>query len=137
MAACYLPAVRELLHTSHFLVTEDAIARVVTRARTAERFSSAAEVTSEYDGLVRALDAVDRGAYGVLVDLRLAPPRNDEAFEEIVSRYHAPLYDGFRRVAVVVHTAAGRLQLRRFLTVARPDAQVFTEVEEAAAFLRA
>lgn len=128
---------REILHTSHFVVTEDAIARIVTRSRTAERFTSAEEVTSEYDGLVRALDRVERSTYAVLVDLRLAPPRNDEAFEEIVGRYHVPLYDRFRRVAVVVHTAAGRLQLRRFLTVARPDAQVFTDVDEAAAFLRA
>jgi len=128
--------VRELLHTSHFRVVEDAIARIITRARTAERFASADEVTAEYEGLVRALDRVDRPSYAVLVDLRLAPPRNDEAFEEIVSRYHAPLYDRFRRVAVVVHTAAGRLQLRRFLTVARPDARVFTDEDEAAAFLR-
>jgi hypothetical protein len=128
--------VRELLHTAHFRVVEDGIARILTRSRTTERFATAEEVTAEYDGLARALDRVDRSQYAVLVDLRLAPPRNDEAFEDIVARYHASLYDGFRRVAVVVQTAAGRLQLRRFLTAARPDAKVFTDVEEATAFLR-
>ena len=127
---------RELLHTSHFHVVEDAIARILTRSRTSSPFSSAAEVTAEYDGLVRALDRVDRASYAVLVDLRLAPPRNDEAFEQIVGSYHGALYDRFRRVAVVVHTAAGRLQLRRFLTVTRPDARVFTEVAAAESFLR-
>jgi hypothetical protein len=129
--------VRDLLLTSHFRVIEDEHARIITRSRTALRFASAEEVVAQYDGLVRALDRVDRASYAVLVDLRLAPPRNDEAFEEIVGRYHAPLYERFRRVAVVVLTAAGRLQLRRFLSVARPDAGVFTDVEEAAAFLRA
>jgi hypothetical protein len=128
--------VRELLHTSHFLVTEQPIVRILTRSRTAERFTTAEQVTAEYDALVRALDRVERSAYSVLVDLRLAPPRNDEAFEEIVARYHARLYERFRRVAVVVQSAAGRLQLRRFLSAARPDARVFTDVDEATAFLR-
>jgi hypothetical protein len=128
--------VRELLHTSHFVVTEDSIARILTRSRTAERFTSAEQVTAEYDALVRALGLVDRAAYSVVVDLRLAPPRNDEAFEEIVAGYHARLYQRFRRVAVIVQSAAGRLQLRRFLSAARPDARVFTDLDEATAFLR-
>lgn len=127
---------RDLLLTSHFRVIEDEHARIVIRSRTEQRFASAEEVVTQYDGLVRALDGVDRATYAVLVDLRLAPPRNDEAFEEIVGRYHARLYAQFRRVAVVVLTAAGRLQLRRFLSVARPDARVFTDVDEATAFLR-
>ena len=127
---------RDLLVTSHFRVVEDEHLRIVTRSRTAQRFASAEEVVAEYDGLVRSLDHVDRASYAVLVDLRLAPPRNDEAFEEIVGRYHARLYERFRRVAVVVLTAAGRLQLRRFLSVARSDARVFTDVDEASAFLR-
>jgi hypothetical protein len=128
--------VREVHHTSHFLVTEDDIARILTRTRTGLRFASLEEVVTEYDGLVRALDRVDRSRYALLVDLRLAPPRNDEAYEEIVGRYHAPLFARFRRVAVVVQSAAGRLQLRRFLDTFRPDGKVFTDMEEATAFLR-
>jgi len=128
--------VRELLHTSHFVVIEDEHARILTRTRTSQRFASTEELTAEYEGLVRALDHVDRPTYAVLVDLRQAPPRNDDVFEEVVGRYQRPLYERFRRVAVVVHSAAGRLQLRRFLSASRPDAQVFTDVEEATAFLR-
>ncbi len=127
----------ELLHTSHFLVSVDEDARILTRARTTERFTSLEQVAAEYDGVVHALDRVDRTRYALLVDLRLAPPRNDDAYEELVSRYHAPLYARFRRVAVVVLSAAGRLQLRRFLSTYRPDAGLFTDVDEASAFLRA
>ena len=86
---------------------------------------------------MRALDHVDRAAYALLINLRLAPPRNDDAFEALVTQYQPALYDGFRRVAVVVATAAGRLRLRRFLSESRPDAGLFTEMNEATAFLRA
>jgi hypothetical protein len=127
---------RELHHTSHFLVTEDEVARILIRTRTTQRFASLEEVAVEYDGLVRALDRVDRSQYAVLVDLRRAPPRNDDAYEELVGRYHAALYARFRRVAVVVLSAAGRLQLRRFLATFRPDGKLFTDVEEATEFLR-
>jgi hypothetical protein len=128
--------VRELLHTAHFILEVDERARLLTRTRTAERFQSLDRVTTEYDNLVRVLDRIDRTLYAQLVDLRLAHPRNDEAFETIVTRYQGALYARFRRVAVVVETAAGRLQLRRFLTEHRPDAGLFTDIDEATAFLR-
>jgi len=128
--------VRELLHTAHFILSADETALIVTRTRTAQRFASLEELAAEYDGVVQALDRVDRAVYALLIDLRLAPPRNDEAFEAAVTRYQAPLYDRFRRVAVVVATAAGRLQLRRFLADSRPDAGLFTDMDEATAFLR-
>lgn len=128
--------VRELLHTAHFLLVVDEEPLIVTRTRTSQRFASLDELATEYDGVVRALDRVDRSVHAHLVDLRQAPSRNDEAFEAAVTRYQGPLYDRFRRVAVVVATAAGRLQLRRFLTEFRPDAGLFTELDEATAFLR-
>ena len=136
VAAWYRRSVRELLHTAHFILTADEATLIVTRTRTAQRFASLDELAAEYDGLVHALDRVDRAVYAHLVDLRQAPPRNDEAFEEIITRYQGPLYDRFRRVAVVVATAAGRLQLRRFLADSRPDAGLFTDMDEATAFLR-
>ncbi|HEY3820720.1 MAG TPA: hypothetical protein VGL81_26320 [Polyangiaceae bacterium] len=128
---------RELHRTAHFLLVEDPIARIVTRTRTAERFASLDQVTSEYDALVHAFERVDRSVFAQLVDLRQAPARNDDAFEAIVTGYQPALYDRFRRVAVVVATAAGRLQLRRFLTESRPDAGLYTDLDEATAYLRA
>jgi len=86
--------VRELLHTAHFLLVEDPVARIVTRTRTAERFTSLEVLASEYDGVVRALQRVDRSVYAHLVDLRQAPSRNDDAFEAAVTHYHG-LHEGF------------------------------------------
>jgi hypothetical protein len=126
---------RELLHTQHSLIVADEESRIVRRARTGLRFPTLDDVSADYDAVVAALDAVDRSAYAMLVDLRTAPPRNDEGYEAIALRYNARLYRGFRRVAVLVQTAAGRLQVRRFLDVTRADAAVFTEEREARAFL--
>ncbi len=134
MVPCIL--VRELLHTAHFVIVEDEGTRIITRTRTAERFASLDDLTAAYDGLARTFDGIPRSSYAQLVDVRLAPPRNDDDFETIVVRYQHRLYDGFRRVAVVVQTAAGMLQLRRFLTQYRPDAGLFTDLAEAEAFLR-
>jgi hypothetical protein len=125
----------ELLHTSHSKIVADDEARVVTRERTGERFESLDAVEAEYEAIVRALDLVPRESFGVIVDLRRAPPRNDEAYEEIARRYNARLYGRFRRVAVLVQTAAGKLQLHRFLDATRPDARIFDDESEARAFL--
>lgn len=126
---------RELLRTKHTRIVADDAARVVSRERTGERFATLDEVATEYAAIGAALGTLDRAVYASLVDLRLAPPRNDEPYEEIARRHNAQLYAGFRRVAVLVQTAAGRLQLRRFLDVTRPDAAVFTDEREARAFL--
>ncbi len=127
--------VRELLRTRHYTIVADEEAHVIRRERTAERFATLDEVAAEYEAVARALDLLPREPLGCLVDLRKAPPRNDEAYEAIARRYNARLYGGFRKVAVLVQTAAGRLQLHRFLDVTRPDARVFSDEGEARAFL--
>jgi hypothetical protein len=126
---------RELLRTPHTRIVSDDDARFVRRERTGERFASLEAVEAEYEAIARALDLVPREAYAVLVDLRAAPPRNDEAYEAIAQRYNTRLYGRFRKVAVLVQTQAGRLQLRRFLDVNRSDAAVFTDEREARVFL--
>jgi hypothetical protein len=125
----------ELLHTKHTRILADDTVRIVSRERTNVRFETLEEVAAEYEAIGAALDGLDRARYASLVDLRMAPPRNDEAYEDIARRHNARLYAGFRRVAVLVQTAAGRLQLRRFLDVSRPDAAVFVDEREARAFL--
>ena len=65
---------------------QDEHTRIVTRTRTAQRFASLEELTTEYDGVVRALEHVDHFLYAHLVDLREAPSRNDDAYEAAVTR---------------------------------------------------
>jgi hypothetical protein len=127
---------RELLRSKHFLVTLDEGNRLLRRARTHERFESMEEVESAYAELLRVLRSIDRPEYAQLIDARAAPPRNDPAFEAVVTRHHVELYDGFRRAAVLVQSAAGRLQVRRMLEGSGVDAPVFTEEEAALVYLQ-
>jgi hypothetical protein len=126
---------RELLRTKQTVVTIDDVARVLRRARTAEPFDSAAQLETEYGEVVRAMDRVDRRRYGQLVDVRDAPPRNDPEFEGIVARHHADLYRGFLANAVLVHSAVGKLHVKRLLEGSGVKAGVFNDENEALAFL--
>jgi hypothetical protein len=110
--------------------------RVVRRARTKERFESMAEVESAYAELLRVLRSIDRPEYAQLIDARAAPPRNDPEFEAVVTRHHEELYEGFRRSAVLVQSAAGKLQVRRMLEGSGVEAPVFTEEEAALVYLQ-
>jgi hypothetical protein len=126
-------SMREILRNKHFIVVVDEAARVVRRTRTEARFESMEELAAAYDELLRVLDSVHRASFGQLVDARPAPPRNDPAFEAAVARYHPRLYAGFRATAVLVQSAAGRLQVRRMLDASGVESPVF--VDEAAALM--
>jgi hypothetical protein len=127
---------RDLLRSPHFIVTIDEEARLLRRARTPLRFESIAEVEAAYAALLASLAGLDRAKYAQLIDARLGPPRNDPAFEAIVTRFHHVLYAGFRASAVLVQSAAGRLQVRRMLDASGVGAPVFTDETAALAFLQ-
>jgi hypothetical protein len=61
----------------------------------------------------RALDQLGRERHTLLVDMRRAPLNNDPAFERAAKRARAILVRGFPRVAVLVQTAVGALQVKR------------------------
>jgi hypothetical protein len=126
---------RELLRGRHFIVTVDDARRIVRRTRTAERFATLGELETAYEELLEALRPLDRSKLGQLMDARQAPPRNDPQFEAAVTRYHEALYRGFRATAVLVQSAAGRLQVRRMLDVSGVDAQVFVDESAAIQYL--
>jgi hypothetical protein len=99
-----------------------------------DRFSEVAEAFE------RALAGVDRSRLGLLVDLRDGPMRNDAVFERTAAPYQARMVAGFRRVAVLVKTPAGKLQMRRLAEGAlheMPGIHVFDEEPAALAFLTA
>jgi hypothetical protein len=125
---------REILHSPFFLVTVDDEARLVKRVRTSARFQSLEQVERTYAELIRVMSRVEP-TYAQLIDARESPARNDPAFESVVARHHAQLYSGFRAVAVLVQTAVGRLQVRRMLDASGIGAPVFTDENEALAYL--
>jgi hypothetical protein len=128
--------IRALLRSKHFVVVVDDATRLLRRTRTVARFESHEELEAAYFELLHAMSTIDRTKYAQLIDARQAPPRNDPAFEELVARHHDELYRGFRASAVLVQSAAGKLQVRRMLGASGVGAPVFTEEEAALAYLR-
>jgi hypothetical protein len=122
---------RELYRGEHFVVILDDERALLRRSRTDRRFESNEEILRSYEVLIRVHETIDRARLALFVDLRLAPPRNDPAFEQLVGPYQPRLYGGFRRAAILVKTEAGKLQMARLLQANGIRARAF--LDEAAA----
>jgi len=130
-----LPRVREIHKSPFFHASVDDARRLLQRGRTARPFETIAEAQEAYESMLRAIDRIDRPTHVLLVDMRLAPPRNDPAFEQLVARYYPRLYSGYPRIAVIAKTQAGRLQITRVAQAAGYDVRTFMTEAEARAYL--
>jgi hypothetical protein len=129
--------VRELLRRKHFVVEIDDEACILRRTRTAAPFESLDELEWSFAELSATIAQFDRSKLGQLVDIRMALPRTDPAFEAVVMSHNAAMYRGFRATAVLVRSAAGRLHVKRMLDAAKLEPRVFVDEDEALEFLRA
>lgn len=127
----------EVMHDDPLVrVTVDADAGLLRYERSSLPFPSLDEVKRVHDELLKAVLGLPRKVYVVLLDLRLAPPRNDDAYEATIEGYMTLILGHFRAYAILVKTAAGRLQVLRLERRAgRPTQTVFHEEEEALAYL--
>src|SRR5688500_14060214 len=72
-----------------------------------------------------------RSRWGVVFDVRRAPSRSDPRLEAMLRPRGERLFAAFARWAVVVRTAAGRLQLRRVVESHGGSRTVFDDLDEA------
>lgn len=100
--------------------------KVVVVERTAVP-SGAADVAEVFGPAERAVHEIERAGLGLLIDVRRAPGRNDAEFERKFEPYRRRIQLGFRRVAVVVATAHGKLQVQRY---AREDGMPTTVFDD-------
>jgi hypothetical protein len=89
--------------------------RLVLQVRTAHAYEDIPTVTQSIESIVEQRGEIDRSHYALLQDLRLARGRNDPEFEATMATLLPRLSGGFRRVAVLVVTNIGRLQVPRYL----------------------
>jgi hypothetical protein len=108
---------------------------VLRFARTAQLYASLEDVVVLHQGIGRIFDRIGRERHGLLVDMRLAPRNNDPGFDLAAGRGRAILVKGFRRVAVLVQTAVGALQVARHMREDRVPGEVFADEAEALAYL--
>jgi hypothetical protein len=104
--------------------------------RTPASYASVSEVLPAHRDVIRQLDTLGRASHVLLVDLRAAPLNNAPGFEETMATVRAELMRGFPRVALVVRSAAGLLQVQRHTREDGREARVFHgDLEGALAYL--
>ncbi|HEU4403682.1 MAG TPA: hypothetical protein VFS43_00080 [Polyangiaceae bacterium] len=92
-------------------------------------------VDDEVAALAAALEPVERRRAAALIDLRAAPldPRADA---DALWARHRLAFAGYRRYALVVRTAVGKLQISRLARATAAPAGVFFDPAEARLFCR-
>lgn len=86
---------------------------VVRVVRTSAAIETLEQVDEVWGAVSRALVSLDRARHVLLMDMREAPGRNDDAFERRVAKYRTATVQGFVRVAVLVRSLPGQLQVQR------------------------
>jgi hypothetical protein len=105
---------------------------IVLVERSSRPFSSTRDVERSCSALNRSLDAqLDRSRHDLLIDLRGVTGRNDPEFERVIEPERHRLQHGFRRIAVLVNSVAGQLQMQRY--AARDGAKLRTFLDRAKA----
>lgn len=104
--------------------------------RTGEPYESVEEVHDSFAELEAALGEYNRKHFSLLVDLRSAPQRNDPEYEKAASGEPAALARDFLRVAVLVRTAAGKLQVGRHIRNSGAKMMPFNDETEALEYLQ-
>jgi hypothetical protein len=124
----------DLLRNKHFVITRAPGSPMIEIKRTAEPFDTIDDMRAGFTEVNRALDEGGRISSNLLVDTRDAPPRNDPAFELAFEPLRVAMLGGFRRVAILVKTTAGRLQAERHTRKDGIEGQVFTDEAAARAY---
>ncbi len=125
---------RTLVDNVHFRLTKEN-ADVYRLTRSAAEFESAAALVATHDELAMAFSAVPKNRSRILVDLRHAPSRNDEAFEALMKEQLPRLYRGWERLAVVVATSIGRLHIERHMRSHFFEGRAFENADAALTYL--
>jgi hypothetical protein len=110
-----MPESSEPLLENRFVSVRRSLSRggLVRVVRSSVALETLEQVDEAWGGTSRALMPLERAKHVLLLDMRNAPGRNDDAFERRVARYRAATVQGFARVAVLVRSLPGQLQVQR------------------------
>lgn len=126
-----------IFQNKHWVVEKDTVRPLLVVRRTPEPYAAVGEVEASFRPLEQALEGTDRRALVLLIDMRAAPFRNDVDFETAANTHPQRFARGFLRLAVLVRTAAGRLQAQRYFRQRGLEIAAFTDELEATSLLLA
>jgi hypothetical protein len=127
----------ELSRNTHWRLLSDGDRGVLILERTPEPFVDLSALGPANDPILKLLTThAATGKARLLLDLRQGPGRNDAPFEQATEAARRGLFDLFGRVAVLVRTQVGKLQVSRLQKSDGADPHaVFTDEAEAIAWL--
>lgn len=130
-AAAEEPATQRILACSKYWFVEEHFREgVVVMRRTAIPFESLEVLVAENDAVLSRIRH-DHASFGVVVDMRQAPARNDPAFEGAMRTLRETVTARFARLCVLLESSAGVLQVNR---LGRGEGQrAFATMSESAA----
>lgn len=98
-------------------------------------YPSLEAIETEYAAVLGIIATGLHPRRALLVDMRLAPARNDPAFEETQRHYRQRMLSRFLRIATLVNTPAGLLHVQRFSREDRIKVVGFTSEHDALQYL--
>lgn len=125
-----------MVRTPYWNLERDVGAAWFRLRRTAEPFASNDEIERVARAIEHKLVGVDLSRLGFLVDLREGPMRNDPEWERVAGPWQAKMMSSFGRVAILVKTPAGKLQMTRIVRALHASAEVFDQEKAAIDWLR-
>lgn len=125
------------LAVTPYMTLEQPSEGVLVYRRTPLPYPDEAALRDSFKALFSVLDTMHTQEMGLVVDVRAAQGRNDDAFEAAHAPVRERLFTSFRAVALVVGTVVGKLQVSRFLRGVAVDSHVFFDEGEAEAWLEA
>lgn len=109
--------------------------RLIRVTRTSVPFPDGEAAERAYEPLILLFDQLGRAERCVLSDMRLAPGRNDPAFEAAFARVRKAAFSGFRKAATLVQSKVGLLQISRLMREDRMERLVSESEAELLAYL--
>ena len=126
---------RELFRSPHIQIRYDKARDVVVITRFKLHYDSLVELNDTFAKMELASQGVVKQRSVLFIDSRQAPMRNDPVFEAAFEANRRRYIKGFKKVAALVQTAVGRLQIQRHSKIDGIPIGVFTDPTAALAYL--
>jgi hypothetical protein len=128
---------RELVRNPYCIVTYDGTTRIVRFIRSSVPMASLEEAARHFGQAVSVINALGRSRIRLVIDLRQAPSKNEPQYETAMAEHRRQVAKDILRVAVLVRTAAGRLQVQRLGKADHIQQLIVSDEAEAIAYLTA
>lgn len=126
---------KEVYRNPYMVLRHDVTRRLLIATRTHVPYPSLEVMRETFIEMENVIGYVSRPRTMMLIDARPAPPRNDPEFDAEFGRLRKHFLRDFQKIATLVQTAVGILQVTRQVRADERPVGVFTDPSEALAYL--